>query len=253
MQENVLNQKDQEIQIVLSLLKEIIQTSKDGEIQVQIMLIIILIKLPPNLIVKMDGVMILKNGALRAALLVSSINFDLKSSQEQDAIIAQYQQFLNSLDFPVQIVIQSRRFNIGPYLESLSGQERQQENELLRFQIGEYGRYIKNLSEVSNIMSKFFYIIIPFSPAEDQHGGFLEKIMGIFRPKQATSMKGGMFDTYKNQLLQRVDHVASSLSGSGVQVTQLNTEEVIELLYNSYNPSLFTSTVIKNPENIEIV
>lgn len=199
-----------------------------------------------------DGVMVLKSGALRAVLLVSSINFDLKSSQEQDAIIAQYQSFLNSLDFPVQIVIQSRRFNIGPYVESLKDEERQQENELLRFQIGEYANFIKNLSEVSNIMSKYFYIVVPFSPAEDKQSGFFARLSGIFQPKKATSLKGELFDTYKSQLLQRVDHVAAALLSAGVKATQLNTEEIIELLYNSYNPSLYTTTVIKNPENIEL-
>ncbi len=199
-----------------------------------------------------DGVMVLKNGALRAVLLVSSINFDLKSSQEQDAIISQYQAFLNSLDFPVQIVIQSRRFNIGPYVESLREEERQQENELLRFQIGEYSNFIMNLSEISNIMSKYFYIVVPFSPVEDKTSGFFGRLFGIFRPKQAISMKGEFFDTYKSQLLQRVDHVAAALSGSGVKVTQLGTEEIIELLYNSYNPSLFTTTVIKNTDNIKL-
>lgn len=199
-----------------------------------------------------DGVMVLKSGALRAVLLVSSINFDLKSSQEQDAIIAQYQSFLNSLDFPVQIVIQSRRFNIGPYINQLTDVEKQQENELLRFQIGEYKNFIKNLSEVSNIMSKFFYIVVPFSPVEDKQGGFFAKMFGIFRPRQAVGMKGDLFETYKSQLLQRVDHIAASLSGAGLKVTQLNTEEAIELLYNSYNPSLFTATVIKNPGDIEL-
>jgi hypothetical protein len=199
-----------------------------------------------------DGVMVLKSGALRAVLLVSSINFDLKSSQEQDAIIAQYQAFLNSLDFPVQIVIQSRRFNIGPYINQLTDVEKQQENELLRFQIGEYKNFIKNLSEVSNIMSKFFYIVVPFSPVEDKQGGFFAKMFGIFRPRQAVGMKGELFETYKSQLLQRVDHIAASLSGAGLKVTQLNTEEAIELLYNSYNPSLFTATVIKNPGDIEL-
>lgn len=199
-----------------------------------------------------DGVMVLKNGALRAVLLVSSINFDLKSTQEQDAIISQYQAFLNSLDFPVQIVIQSRRFNIGPYVESLRDEEKQQENELLRFQIGEYANFIKNLSEVSNIMSKYFYIVVPFSSVEDQSSGFFGKLKGIFQPKQTIGLKGGLFDTYKNQLLQRVDHVAGALSGAGVKVTQLSTEEIIELLYNSYNPSLFTTTVMKNTDNIEL-
>ncbi len=199
-----------------------------------------------------DGVMVLKSGALRAVLLVSSINFDLKSSQEQDAIIAQYQAFLNSLDFPVQIVIQSRRFNIAPYMELLRQEEVQQQNELLRFQIGEYKNFIKNLSEVSNIMSKFFYIVVPFSPAEDQEGGFFAKMSGIFHPTKTIGLKGELFETYKSQLLQRVDHIAAALSGAGVRVTQLNTEEIIELLYNSYNPSLFTTAVIKDVKDIEL-
>lgn len=199
-----------------------------------------------------DGIVVLKTGALRAILLVSSLNFDLKSSQEQEAIISQYQSFLNSLDFPVQITIQSRRFNIAPYMEQLSIEERRQENELLRFQIGEYKSFIKNLSEVSNIMSKFFYVVVPFSPAEDKEGGILTKIVGIFSPKQASRSKGEIFETYKSQLLQRVDHIAQALSATGVRVTQLNTEEVIELLYNSYNPSLYTTTSLKNAENIEL-
>lgn len=198
-----------------------------------------------------DGVMVLKSGALRAVLLVSSINFDLKSSQEQDAIISQYQNFLNSLDFPVQIVISSRRFNIDPYIELLKDQEAQQENELLRFQISEYKNFINNLTEVANIMSKFFYVVVPFSPVEDKQGGFLTKLSGIFHPSQTIGMKGETFETYKSQLLQRVEHVAAALSSTGVRVSQLNTEEIIELLYNSYNPSLFTASV-KNVEQIEL-
>lgn len=199
-----------------------------------------------------DGVIVLKSGALRSVLLVSSLNFDLKSSEEQDAIISQYQSFLNSLDFPVQIVVSSRRFNIEPYLDLLQDEEKQQENELLRFQISEYKSFIKNLTEVSNIMSKYFYVVVPFSPVEDKQGGIGNKIFGIFRPKEASSGHGDLFDTYKSQLFQRQSHVAAALSGTGVHVSPLNTEEVIELLYNSYNPSLFTSTIIKNVDNIEL-
>jgi KaiC/GvpD/RAD55 family RecA-like ATPase len=126
-----------------------------------------------------DGVLVLKTGALRAVLLVSSINFDLKSSEEQDAIISQYQNFLNSLDFPVQILVQSRRFNIDPYIELLKARESQQMNELLRFQMREYQGFIKNLTEISNIMSKFFYVVVPFSPVENSQGGFFQKIGDI--------------------------------------------------------------------------
>jgi hypothetical protein len=199
-----------------------------------------------------DGIIVLKTGALRSVLLVSSLNFDLKSTEEQDAIIGQYQGFLNSLDFPVQILISSRRFNVKPYLELLRDEEKQQENELLRFQISEYKSFIKNLTEVSNIMSKFFYVVVPFSPVEDEQNGFFQKMLGIFRTKEATFAHGDLFETYKSQLLQRLNHIATALGGAGLNITQLNTEEVIELLYSSYNPSPFTTTILKDVEDIEL-
>lgn len=199
-----------------------------------------------------DGVIVLKNGALRAIVLVSSLNFDLKSTEEQDAIINQYQSFLNSLDFPVQIVISSRRFNIEPYLGLLEDEIKQQQNELLRFQISEYKAFIKNLTEVSNIMSKYFYVVVPFSSSEDERSGLIDKLLGIFQSKRSVSAHGGLFETYKAQLFQRVSHITSALGAAGVNVAPLGTEEIIELLYNSYNPSLFTAAVVKNVENIEL-
>ncbi len=199
-----------------------------------------------------DNIIVLKTGALRAILLVSSLNFYLKSTQEQDAIINQYQSFLNSLDFPVQIVVSSRHFDINPYLDLLESEQKQQQNDLLRFQISEYRAFIKNLTEVANIMSKYFYVVIPFSPVEDQQSGLVNKLLGIFRTKQSVGAHGNLFETYKLQLLQRVSHVESALGGTGVNVTQLNTEELIELLYNSYNPSLFTAATIKKVEDIEL-
>ncbi|NTW13416.1 MAG: hypothetical protein HGA31_00100 [Candidatus Moranbacteria bacterium] len=199
-----------------------------------------------------DGVMVLRNGSLRAILLVSSINFDLKASDEQDAIIMQYQNFLNSLDFPLQIIVHSRRFRIEPYLEKLHQQEKIQENELLRFQIAEYQNFVQSLSEVSNIMSKSFYIVVPFAPSETVEGGFMAKMKGIFKPAKQTFIGGETFETYKNQLFQRAEQVAAALSGTGVRTTMLGTEELIELLYNTYNPSLFTSAVVKNIESVEL-
>ncbi len=199
-----------------------------------------------------DGVIVLKTGGLRAVVLVSSINFELKSSVEQEAIIAQYQNFLNSLDFPVQIVVQSRRFNIGPYLERLKGEETQQTNELLRLQISEYREFIKNLNEVSNIVAKHFYIVVPFSMVESSEGGFLQTLSNIFHQRKAANLRGGMFESFRSQLLQRVDHVMNGLSPIGLRGTVLGTEEVIELLYNSYNPSIFTTSIIKNIEAIEL-
>ena len=199
-----------------------------------------------------DGVIILKNGSLRAVLLVSSINFDLKSSEEQDGIIFQYQNFINSLDFPIQIVVSSRKLNIIPYLDFLKNKESQQTNELLRLQISEYRNFIKNLTEITNIMSKFFYIVVPFSPIETKGKGFFSKISTILNPQRTIVEKREVFDTYKSQLWQRVDHIIAGLEGTGLSITALKTEEVIELLYNSYNPSLYTNTIVREIEKMDI-
>lgn len=199
-----------------------------------------------------DGVILLKNGALRSVLLVSSINFDLKSSEEQDAIIVQYQNFINSIDFPLQIIVSSRKLNIIPYLEFISEHEKKQTNELLRLQIAEYKNFIYNLTEISNIMSKYFYIVVPFAPVENKEKGIFSQISGFFQSKQKIIHKRELFETYKSQLWQRVDHIIAGLSGIGLKVVPLQTEEVIELLYNSYNPSIYTNTIIKNVDQIEL-
>jgi hypothetical protein len=199
-----------------------------------------------------DGVIVLKSNSLRSVLLVSSINFDLKSTEEQDAIIQQYQGFLNSLDFPTQILINSRRLNVEPYLDFLGEKEKKQTNELLRLQISEYRNFIKNLTEVSNIMTKFFYIVVPFSPIENKEGGMFNKISTLFSPKQEIIKKRETFETYKNQLWQRVDHIIAGLSGIGLKIVPLQTEEIIELLYNSYNPNVFKSVIIKDVDKVEL-
>ena len=199
-----------------------------------------------------DGIIVLKNGSIRCILLVSSINFDLKSSDEQDAIISQYQGFLNSLDFPLQIIVHSRRFRVEPYLEKLVEEEKHQENELLRFQISEYRNFVRNLTDVSNIMSKFFYVVVPFAPSETESGGLLGKLSDIFQPSSGSVSHSETFETYRNQLLQRADQVASALSGTGVLTKMLGTEETIELLYNTYNPSVFATTIIKNVDQLEL-
>ena len=199
-----------------------------------------------------DGVIILKNGSLRAVLLISSINFDLKATEEQDSIVSQYQNFLNSLDFPIQIMISSRKLNINPYLDYLKKKESQLTNELLCMQLGEYQNFIKNLAEVSNIMSKFFYVIVPFYPVESTKSGLLDKLFGSTTSQLAISRRRELFDTYKNQLWQRLDHISAGLSSTGVKVTPLKTEELIELLFNSYNPSTHNNTIIKDVDKVEL-
>lgn len=193
-----------------------------------------------------DDVVVLKNGALRAVLMVSSINFDLKSTDEQEAIVAAYQNFLNSLDFPLQILINSRRLDINPYIELLDEKEKEQTNELLRFQISEYRNFIKNLVNASNIMTKTFYVIVPFAFTEGKKENFVDRIRIAFNPKQAIMEKNMEFENFKNQLWQRVDHIIAGLEGTGIRMIPLKTPELIELFYNAYNPA-----VIKSAEKIE--
>lgn len=186
-----------------------------------------------------DGVVILKNGGLRSVLMASSINFDLKSTDEQDAIISYYQSFLNSLDFPVQIIISSRRVNLKHYLEDLTQKSKEQTNELLHLQMEEYIRFIKGLVGMVDIVNKAFYIVVPFSPIESSKGGPVDKIKELFvGGKDVKSKeKQSNFQVYKDQLWQRVEHVQYGLNGAGVRMVTLNTQELIELYYSFYNPS----------------
>lgn len=199
-----------------------------------------------------EDVVVLKSGSLRSILAVSAINFDLKSSDEQEAIISQYQNFLNSLDFPIQILISSRKLNIDKYLEFIEEKEKEQNNELLKLQVSEYKNFINQLVEVSNIMDKNFYIVVPFSPVENTEKGFFSNIMSTFNPKKNIVEKRETFETYKNQLFQRVDHITASLSGIGLRITPLKTQELIELAYNSYNPNLYLDTQLGDVEKLEL-
>jgi hypothetical protein len=168
-----------------------------------------------------EGIVILKNGEWRAILIASSINFALMSPEEQEAIIYQYQNFFNSLDFNIQILIESRKLNIAGYLKSLEEIEKKQESELLRMQAAEYREFIKSLSEMVNLMSKNFYIVVPFYPLTIGRKSLTEED----------------FARYKTQLLQRVDYVIAGLRRAGVHSIQLGNEEIVELLWSFYNPA----------------
>lgn len=186
-----------------------------------------------------DGVVVLKNQGLRAVMMVSSINFALKSQEEQDAIIYHFQNFLNSLDFSIQIVISSRKLNIEDYYETLTTREKEQSNELLKVQIGEYRNFIKELIEMSNIVNKTFYIVVPYSSSEELAQAGKDFLSGLSGAKKiASSFRSEDFLKNRNQLMQRVQHIASGLGGVGVKMTTLNTQELIELFYTIYNPEI---------------
>lgn len=186
-----------------------------------------------------EDVAVLKDGGLRVVLMCSSLNFALKSADEQDAIIYQYQNFLNSLDFPVQFIVHSRRLNIAPYLDSLLERHREEENDLLKIQIAEYAEFIKTFTEATNIMSKTFYTVVPFTPPIYDQKGLLSNLfntLGLGKNKKAESAS---FEEYKNQLWQRVETIMAGLQSFGIRAVPLNTEELIELFYGLYNPTEF--------------
>ncbi len=199
-----------------------------------------------------ENTIILKNGSIRAVLAVSSINFDLKSSEEQENIIHQYQNFLNSIDFPVQIIINSRKLNIEDYLEFIEKREKQQPSEALRLQISEYINFIKELVSISNIMEKGFYIVVPFSPIENKEKGFFSNVMSWVSPQKNILEKRENFETYRNQLIQRIEHIRAGLGGIGLRLTQLKTQEIIELLYNAYNPTIYSVSQLEDVSQLEI-
>ena len=188
-----------------------------------------------------DGVIILKDGSLRIILMASSLNFSLKSSDEQMALIMQYRNFLNSLDFSVQFFIQSRALNIEPYLDTLRQAEKEKLNDLIKVQIREYIAFIKNFVASTNIVSKTFYVVVTYTPPilETKPSGFkelIDAILGRRHSKSIKTMEEKKFEEYKAQLWQRVDVVSGGLASCGIRVVPLNTEEAIELFYDLFNP-----------------
>ncbi len=184
-----------------------------------------------------DGVVILKDGNLRKIILCSAVNFDLKSEQEQNAIIAQYQNFLNSLDFPIQILMQSKKLDLSSYLTKLEDKATKQKNELLRMQMTDYIGFIKRLIDVANIMEKRFYVVVPYLvPPKIGPGAGVVKIPGQ-NPKQAPSlMTPDEFNKYKEELDRRTQIIESGLGSISIRTAPLTTQQTIELLYNVYNP-----------------
>ncbi len=183
-----------------------------------------------------EGVVILKDGSVRAVLMASSTNFALKSTEEQDALTFHYQGFLNSLDFPIQILVVSRKFDISGYLAMLDQKQKEQENELLRIQITEYTDFVKSLTELANVITESFYLVIPFAQIESKESGFMGTIKTLIGQKKTVEEEKKTFEELKSQLWQRLNFVISGLEDIGIRAVPLNTEELIELYYRLYNP-----------------
>lgn len=184
-----------------------------------------------------ENVVIQENGAMSMVLLASSVNFALKSLDEQRAILLQFQQFLNTLDFTLQIYVQSRRLNINPYLEMLGGLEAAQENDLMRTQLREYMEFIRTFTSDVDIMSKNFFVVIPFSPVAVN---LTKGITDFFTSSHQTRVAlpdDAKFEERRIQLEQRVGVVNEGLARVGVRTITLQQDDLVELFYHLYNPS----------------
>jgi len=183
-----------------------------------------------------DGIAILKDGSMCMALLVSSINLSLKSADEQRATLMQFQNFLNTLDFPIQIVIQSRRYDIRPYILTLENRLREQTEPLLQVQTREYIQFIQSFTDQVNIMRKSFFVVIPYIPPILTQQKGIGKLFSFLNKKEPTAEAVADFEEQRTQLEERTSVVEQGLSRVGLRVAQLGTEEMIELLYKTFNP-----------------
>lgn len=199
-----------------------------------------------------DDMIILKDGTVRAVLMVSSINFALKNQDEQESIIDGYYSFLNSLSYPLQIVIQSRNIDIDSYIEKLEKLSKQQTNELLRMQTLDYLQFIKELLELQAIMTKKFYVIIPYSAVANKKRSFLTHVSDFFSASADIVMKKKQLAEYRDQLYRRVAQVQDGLAEISLQAVPLDTTSLIELYYNSYNPEIAKSQKLKDIDKLQL-
>jgi hypothetical protein len=192
-----------------------------------------------------NGIITLKDGGYRGTLMCSSLNFALKSADEQRAILEGFQSFLNTLDFSVEIVVHSRKMDIRPYLALLEGKASAQKTDLMRLQLREYMEFVRTFTEQANIMTKTFYIVVPYSGGATKEvtsaiGGFFA---GTKHPAGAGNAALASFEEDRAQLEQRMALVSSGLASTGLRAIPLGTEEVIELLYRSFNPGEIESPI----------
>src|SRR6056297_962953 len=199
-----------------------------------------------------EDTVVVKDNTVRAILLVSSINFALKSEEEQNAIISSYVSFLNNIDFPLQILVQSRQFNIEGYISDLEKKEKEQTNELLKMQTREYIQYIQELVSMGNIMNKRFFICVPYNPLSDKHKNFFQSLKESFTPRSLVKLKHERFKRYKRELDMRVDNVMSALASIGLKGARVDTQSLIELFYNTYNPDTSDQEKMTDIKNLRI-
>ena len=204
-----------------------------------------------------DGIVIMNDGSYRSVVMVKSINFDLMSPQEQEAVEYAYQGFLNSLDFPIQISIKTQRIDMKPYIDKLDKIRTEHDNMLLALLMDDYINYITMLSQQTNIMDKKFYVVIPFFPTEgdkktnSQSKNFVSGMLEIFSKKEThVVINEPVLEAAKTELRNRVQAILGGLSQSGIQGLPLDTQELIELYYDTYNPDTATRQQITDIDQL---
>lgn len=198
-----------------------------------------------------DNMVILKDGTVRGLLLVSSINFALKSVDEQEATISAYMTFLNSLEYPIQIVIQSRRMNIDAYINRLNEVQKSTENDLLRAQIADYRSFVLELVELGQIMQKMFYVVVPYDPLTNKRKNFWTRLSESLSPASAAKLNKKQLGDRIEQLSRRMDIIQGQLNSMGLSSARLDTQSLIELYYNVYNPDLFESEKLSDINQVQ--
>jgi len=206
-----------------------------------------------------DGLAIMNDGSFRAVLMCKSINFDLMSPQEREAIEFSYQGFLNSLNFPVQIFLRSQKVDLRPYLEKLNKIRLNQDNMLLGLLMEDYITFLDDISQQTNIMDKKFYVVIRYPDLDDvrtalkQSTGFFNGAVELFRPAKTPHVviNEGVLEAAKTELRQRVQAVLQGLQEAGIQSLPLDTQELIELYYDAYNPDTATRQQMKDFDDLE--
>jgi hypothetical protein len=195
-----------------------------------------------------EGVVLMTDHSLKSVVLVSSINFALKGEQEKDAIIGSFQNFLNSLEFPIQILATSRQLDLSNYLETVQKEAGKQANPLLKIQTEEYINFVNELLTYSSIMEKRFYVVVPYYPSGTESvpglGGFLKK--------KKTEYVGGSFEEHKQKLLERTQLIIQGMSSLGLRSAALGTEDLLELFYSSYNPQTAQNQKIANLDETDV-
>jgi vacuolar-type H+-ATPase subunit I/STV1 len=197
-----------------------------------------------------DDLVVMKDGTTRAVLMVSSINFALKSTEEQEAIIQAYITFLNGLEYPIQIVVQSRRMNIDEYLARLREQERKTQNELLKAQITDYRDFVTELVEMGDIMQKRFFVVLPYDPLSNKRRGFWSRLSQAVSPIASAKLNKKQWEDRKEQMNRRAELITVQLEGMGLSVARLDTQGLIELYYDVYNPDVFGRQPLQDLEKI---